>query len=319
MVKKTNQEPKQEEKKEPISEITPEEQTEEKLDRVEQLLEGLVPGHRISIYRIRPAWCRSWLETIELADNEGVDMDYLARTWGGEILRLKILDQHGKYKGQAEVPLMSYPPKVYGKVLSRNMIDSDFVTEQRPQSQAPQASQRAENTLATIIDVLSKTRKDDLSVLKTLLPSAAQETRRPLAELLELGETFNRLKEIFATDTPPPAATLPTDSDAAFLGSIAEMVKTVFAPKSQPQPRIIAPGRRSPNPESLASIIAAMSPDTAANTFFTALRAMSPQNAEAVIKKVFQTIQNNDINDNDIEDEDEDENENENESGEDSE
>jgi len=90
---------------------TKEEIEAEKRDQrtVEQLLQDLGAGWSISLSRIRPSWCKGWLETIDTTPGEKLDMDYIADTWGGETIRLRILDNRGMYKAGKDVHVAREP------------------------------------------------------------------------------------------------------------------------------------------------------------------------------------------------------------------
>lgn len=293
------------------ADLTPEEQTEKRIGQIEMMLAELAPGYRLSVYRTRPSWARSWLETIELSEDEPIDLNYLVDQWGGEVLKLRILDERGKFVRGCDVPLMSYPPKVHGQILRK---PNSAELQPPPQTNAivrQEPPQQRQDSLSTVIDLLQRTRKDDLSVLKSLLPYAG-EKQAPLSELIEMAQQLGKLKELFGgVETPPAAAVIPAqDSDSIFLQSIAEMVKTVFAKQAPPPPRIVA-ARQAPNPQATAQAIAArlatMTPDEAQKTFFAALAGMGPDRAQATVEKILAGFQAQSTIEGNEEDEDEDE------------
>lgn len=297
-------------------ELTPEEQTEKRLGQLELMMSELSPGYRLSVYRTRPSWARSWLETIELSEDEPIDLNYLVNEWGGEVLKLRILDERGKFVRGCDVPLMSYPPRVHGQTLRKpntpELIQATQNTAIVPAA-AAQTPQR-QNDLSTVIDLLQRTRKDDLSVLKSLLPYAG-EKQKPLTELIELAGQLGQLKELFGSaESSPIASALPAvDSDTIFLQSIAEMVKTVFAKQAPSPPRIVAPRTATPQPAAtqrqLALAIAGLEPEIAKGVFFHALAEMGPQRAQATVEKVLAGFNMQSTIEGDTEDEEEDDEE----------
>lgn len=83
---------------------------------VEQLLSDVGAGWSVSLTRIRPSWCKGWLETIDASPDEKLDMEYIADTWGGETIRIRLLDTRGRYKGGKDFHV-AREPRVHGRPL----------------------------------------------------------------------------------------------------------------------------------------------------------------------------------------------------------
>lgn len=88
-------------------------------EKIDQFLEGMSEGSAILVYRESPKDLAGFLEEIEIAENENpIDLQYLAKTWGGEVLKLALRDKQGKFKRTVLIPMRSYPPKMNGKAIS---------------------------------------------------------------------------------------------------------------------------------------------------------------------------------------------------------
>jgi hypothetical protein len=95
----------------------------ERWAKAEHMLAEIKPGWSLSIHRIRPGWCSGYLERIECTEDEPLDLDYIISTWGGEVLKLRLCDDNGRYTKGAQLNLRSYPPRFKGQRLSQNQDD----------------------------------------------------------------------------------------------------------------------------------------------------------------------------------------------------
>jgi len=89
----------------------------DQIDKLDRFFGGLNPGVSVLIERVQPSWCNGLLEEIQVTD-DGLDLDYLIDTWGGQLLSLKMRGKAGKLVGGSyKVPLYSYPPLRFGERL----------------------------------------------------------------------------------------------------------------------------------------------------------------------------------------------------------
>ena len=91
----------------PIEEIEIESADSKQL-KAENMLASIKSGWSLGISRIRPGWCSGYLERVECTENEPIDMTYIIEQWGGHILRLRLCDERGKYRGGTDLNLQSY-------------------------------------------------------------------------------------------------------------------------------------------------------------------------------------------------------------------
>ena len=168
-----------------------------KIARLDKLLAEVQTGWTVSIYRARPSWCKGYLERVELLEDEVIDLDYLAKTWGGEVLRLRICDHTGQWKGGADIHLHSYPPRFHGQLIQR--------PEYLPM--VPAAGKGAPgrdpiDSYQHMMTLLRDARKEDLDMLQKLTkrsPAPAAAPDLGLGSLEQLAGVYERLHGIFGS------------------------------------------------------------------------------------------------------------------------
>lgn len=77
----------------------------------EEMFDNLGGGYTLMIYRESPRDLRGFLEEIPLdAGDIALDMQYLTKRWGGEVLKLLLRNPQGKFCRRMLVELRSFPP-----------------------------------------------------------------------------------------------------------------------------------------------------------------------------------------------------------------
>lgn len=302
---------------EEIEETQERDETEDIMSKVEQILGSVQSGYSISIYRVRPSWCKGFLERIELLGNEPVDLEYLADTWGGDVLRLRICDKTGTYRGGCDVPMMSYPPRFRGKKLVRNFaLDDDIPAGARlaGQPQFIPMPQAQNNNLETVLNILKQTRSEDLATMRDLLTSVPIEppiVGNTLGNVVELAQQFQELKSIFGGAETALAA---QDDQSALFSTIGEVIKAVLQKPQQPpqQPRRLVqqyPPRPAPmtvsqpqpqpqqqpqpqpqQQQNPSDMLATLDPDAFADSYVMALARMPMEKREKTVQAVLSRL-----------------------------
>lgn len=181
---------------------------EDSIERVEKILADVSTGYKVQVQRLSPGWCKGFLETIDVVDNQPVDMEYLIRTWGGECLRLRVKDPNGKYVGGADIPLYSYPPLKYGKPLKHpaDIDEKEPIREVNPFGQMDQ-----------ILSIFERLRKDPQpqpqqtqqqpldfgaigEILRLVMPQTHVNPLSGIDQIVAAAEAFKTLRGVFGEE-----------------------------------------------------------------------------------------------------------------------
>lgn len=294
----------------------------EKWERAEKILSTVRSGWSLSIYRTKPSWCASFLEKIDLDDDEPVDMEYLIQEWGGQILVVRLHDEQGKYRGAATVKLMAYPVRHHGKRLRRSdLLDDDFeqykenqttpLTPQQNHNQHPNQPQNPQVDMMNLLGVMQKARKEDLNLLQAIYqshdqgqpPPQGQSRKSALREMVEMGNTYKQLQGVFGQPQPTNSGEQPQTDEMAILGTVGDIVKSIYN-KPQPvnvqgaaAPRVVPPaGQRQNGAQQhkttgqqsvdsgfeISSAMAQMTPEQVTDILLTSLSKMTDHNRAQV-------------------------------------
>jgi hypothetical protein len=242
----------------------------EKWERAEKILSTVRSGWSLSIYRTKPSWCSSFLEKIDLDDDEPVDMEYLIQEWGGQILVVRLHDEQGKYRGAATVKLMAYPVRHHGKRLRRSdLLDDDFEQYKENQTTPPTPQnpyqhptpQNPGAEMMNLLGLMQKARKEDLSLLQMIYqsngarqpPPQGPSTKSALREMVEMGNTYKQLQSVFGQNQPAAAGgEQPQTDEMAILGTVGDIVKSIYNKPQQVNvqgaaPRVVPPAGQQQN------------------------------------------------------------------------
>lgn len=274
-----DEEPKEEPKKEtkeptfPFHHLEPKQNRfDEKFRNIERILGDLQSGWTVSIARVRPSWCSGYLERIELLDDEPIDLDYLVNTWGGEVLRLRVCDETGTWRGGADVALRTYPPRRHGKPIKAPDYQ-DFPEHSgapAPPAAPPQLSPF--DAYQKFAKSFQQSRREDIDLIRGMLPKQKTPENVGLENLSRLAETYEKLHGIFGNNSTPAAA-IPGDDD--FMGSINSLLATYMKSKEldAKQPKI--PNRIGPPPSTSNHKQPALKPVTAVENDYPTLGIMA--------------------------------------------
>lgn len=243
---------------------------------IQEYFSSLAPGFRVTIYRTKPQEFRSLLEEYEISDDGApLDLNYLARMWGGKELKLKVRDEAGRFVKTVTLPMFSHPPLYQGKPLSPTtpqipevqapqpppypsfMNPRYFPTyDQFPQQQTPpppppqpQAISPSAN-LAELLGAIQQFRSSDTQLVTELLqrsllgfsPTPPQPPN-PYQQLNHLIETMRNLQTVMQ----PAQQTTALSGEDDMLGNISRLLEIVLSkdrtqPQQPPKPQLTAPG-----------------------------------------------------------------------------
>lgn len=287
----------------------PEKAADDKIEALESELAALQPGVQVVLERLRPSWCKGQLEKITI-DEQGLDLDYLIRTWGGHLLSIKIIGPGSRIKGSHSVELYTFEPRRYGKPLrAPNNLDDEETPAPAPNPVVTvQPPPSHDNDLfLKMFDMLNAQRASEIETLRLLI-AQRQDAPAPafggVGELIKMAGAFNKLKEMFQIEQPQAIG----NPEDAFPIQIMEMLgKFIDNKGDQTRGQLIPPkaiqGAAPPPPTSsapasplrhggdLISQITSMEPDKAADVLMTALGRMPAAKQEAafaVMKSKFQ-------------------------------
>lgn len=209
------------------------------LDQIQALLRTVSPGYRIQVWRQAPREFRGLLEEIEVTDGTTpLDLEYLARTWGGKELRIKIRNKKGQYKGTYDIPLYSHPPLFWGKPIPTytppayaeppqaypRLHGDNAPAYPPPYPSYPTAPPAppilgAGATLAELLGVLQKYKSTESELLSSLLARTASSplpapTPSPFEALNQAIELIARLQSMSPPPAAPPVSLGSSDSDS---------------------------------------------------------------------------------------------------------
>jgi hypothetical protein len=305
----------------------PERIEEDRVLKLETELAHLGPGAQIIIERLRPSWCKGQLEKLTVGE-EGIDLDYLIRTWGGQLLSLKIIGPGNRIRGSHSVELYTYEPRRRGKILREPGYDGDEEDDTAPQvvlSQAP-APPPNNDAMFKMLELYNGARQSEVETLRLIVQSqieASGRTQSPAAmgfgEMFKMLAGFRKMQDLFQRDEPAPI-----DPDGAFPQQVMDLLgmfiqskngdnakNVITGPAQVRRPQQLAtvspltgpvqrPASTTPAPapapqaqnENLATQIAALNPREAAAVLLDALASMPPDRKNQAIAAVFQEFEN---------------------------
>lgn len=222
-------------------------------------LVSLGEGCQLRIQRIEPSWCDGLLETKSFVDPaEPINLDDIIKRWGGQKLRLQLLDRRGQIKGGATISCRSWRPRVKGHEITESDLTLDALVPQQfaPAQSQPAPAQAQQNPLASLgLDIPSLIKLAqgngkggglDAKVIETILTmqhqAMAAAAQAPQANMFDqMGQMLNMMKMmgemrgIFGGDTPASADGL--DGMMPMLGQLLSGVMQQKQAQEQLPPR----------------------------------------------------------------------------------
>lgn len=282
-------------------------------EKIDQFLEGMSEGSAILVYREAPKDLAGFLEEIEIAENENpIDLQYLAKTWGGEVLKLALRDKQGKFKRTVLIPMRSYPPKMNGKLIGEK---DDIETFEKLEKMAkmlkgfnanhnPQPSViQQQSSIPQWLPVM-------MPLIQTLFDRLLQPPPQPPAAHVQMGEVLEALKSAkdFVSEGSEPSWYAPLIKIGEVVAEKAltqqlqppaqvqrlparptQVPTPVPTPIPTPIPTPVPTLMQTPTKkaELPTDIIKNISGKQAASFFLEALEQMTENNREECLKEVF--------------------------------
>jgi len=286
----------------------------QRISRLNHILSTVQRGWKISIMREKPTWCCGHLETIEVfSPEEVIDLDYLARTWGGQRLALKIHDQNGRWVGGASIPLYTYPALRRGKAIyehdpepnktSRsNQYPMYYPTPPQPHTQGLD--------FGRALEIMAKSKGNDVKSMLQLMDyyqsRTAQPQQNPWDQMMGMLALFKEMKSVFGSfEGLASGSGQGGESSDAFSPVIAEVIKGLITKQNTPVSAVkgsLRPPQNQPLPltqdRSIVDELSNMDPDQAARTVIQALGNMPETKRERAISEFMESMgEENDIDD----------------------
>jgi len=222
------------------------------LSSFDTFFEGIDSGYKLVICRESPKHLKGFLEEIPIKGDSdissAIDLEYLARTWGGEVLRLLLRGPSGKIERRLIIELRTYPPLKRGKPITLDGQEHDplevirAVRDIFPNPPAPQQS-------------------DLMPILKVLLEKAMTPPPPAPAPVLQNGNSADQIVSLLGALSKMREFVSPQPEGAQWEAIAGEMVKAfvpVLVDKIGTQPTQKAAQRSAPI--SPAPIVPVVSP-----------------------------------------------------------
>lgn len=280
------------------------------MQKLERILSDIAPGWQVDIQRIQPGWAKGHLESIDVQEgDEPISMNYLTETWGGNVLRLRVKDNRRNYVGGCDVPLYSFPPKVWGKPL-RSPMETQAEEKASPLNGLTQVE-----TMLGLVERLKG--KPDLTTaemlqlfLKMNRPAPQPD---PMAQILATVQAIKQMRGIFGDDKPDPAPSVASGDGDNMIAQINSLLDTFLKIKATAEPpkRLISgpsPGAvPNPAPSPITDALKTMDSKQIAETFLGSVGQLPEEKRTAIFQNIFDMLGiNQDGDDYDEVDEDDD-------------
>jgi hypothetical protein len=228
-------------------EKTEEQEKDEKfLENLNTFFDGIATDCVCEVYRDQPKALESFLESIPITQDERpVDLEYLAKTWGGRVLRLMIRNSSGKFIKRLYVPLKSYPPKMWCEEISdnpnvpnRKTSDQPVVEPKDPLEQYLKMSEvmRAQS------EIVKQNQPDVAGILLSILTPLLQQRLEPPKSSTEnsLSEVMKSMKMMRDFITPKEDQSKQQSGgnpEDMIIPAILNLSEKILSKPAEPQPR----------------------------------------------------------------------------------
>jgi hypothetical protein len=298
----------------------PERAADRKIEALELELANLQPGVQVILERLRPSWCKGHLEKITVSD-EGLDLDYIIRNWGGHLISVKIVQQGGRIRGSHSLELYTFEPRRFGKLLKEpHRPGEDDEAGYQPPAPTPAPSNDM-NVMREVFGLMNAARQSEVDTLRAIVtaqlqsqaqapaPAPSTSAPNPLAELVKAANYYKQLDGLFGSKDTPQLT-----GEEQFPAQIMEMAKMFFDKGGeQPRARLVDPQAQqrpvSPPPQisprtsapapapvipikepsggqkpDIAGMLSGLSANEAAETLIMALGKMDPNKQDDTIE-----------------------------------
>jgi hypothetical protein len=197
---------------------------------IDDILETTEQGTKISIHRVKPAWCAGWLDTVEYdpTDENCFSLSWLKEVYGGQLYTLKFR-QDGRYAFSKSVRIAA-PPRDEGVPLEH----PDILAERKRRREfALNPSPSQDSKLLEILIPLMFQKENGqsenqlklaLETIKAAKPSTPEKDFKGILEIVELVQNMKG----------EPARSSGGDDMSTMLTGLVELLKTKNAQPSMP-------------------------------------------------------------------------------------
>lgn len=268
----------------------PEREADRKIEALELELANLQPGVQVILERLRPSWCKGQLEKITVTE-EGLDLDYMIRNWGGQLISVKIIGKGGRIAGSHSVELYSFEPRRYGKLLKEpnRPGEDDEAGYKPPMPPAVSGPSNEMEMMKNFFEMMNSQRQSEIDTLRTIVaaqlqtqnqapaPAPSGAPQNPLAELVKAANYYKQLEGLFG----PKESAL--SGEEQFPAQIMDMAKMFLDQGQQPRAQLVDPKITQARPIAPPSKMSPVPPVSApAPAPVTAIREQSNQKPDII-------------------------------------
>lgn len=193
-------------------------------DQLNTYLKTLPGSWKISIDRLSPSWAAGHCGHMEIDPDDPFDIEEIKEEWGGNRLRIRVLDEHGNQHRQTTIRFAE-PPRNEGQIMKRYQEEP-----QRPQNAQPDFGSQ----LVTMLIAQQQAQSD---LTKTLIQSSLDNSNKqippppvdtsPASPMAPLRDAMKLMKEMEGL-TPPSPSDLGGESDGGIGTFITPELQTMF-------------------------------------------------------------------------------------------
>jgi hypothetical protein len=240
----------------------------EQIVRLDNFFSSLQPGVSVLIERLKPSWCSGLLEEIQITE-DGIDLDYLIETWGGQLLSVKMRGRGGRLVGGSyKVPLYSYPPLRFGQKIrpydkGERFLNGDEATP-APAPAAPVVVNQPPGlekilsalpaVMPLVMNIMERSEARNQQNMNMMMAMMKANNGGGLADITKIGAVMTQLNELFRNQSGGGDAG-PSEMD--FMGQAMDVIKMFMSNKPaavgpqmpmQPPPQARLTGGNAPPP-----------------------------------------------------------------------
>lgn len=256
----------------------------EQIVRLDNFFSSLQPGVSLLIERVKPSWCSGLLEEIQITE-DGIDLDYLIETWGGQLLSVKMRGKGGRLVGGSyKVPLYSYPPLRFGQKIrpydkGERFLNGDetapapapappVVVNQPPGLEKILSALPA--IMPLVMNIMERSEARNQQNMNMMMAMMKAQNGGGLADITKIGAVMTQLNELFRQNQSGGDAG-PSEMD--FMGQAMDVIKMFMSKPTpaashqmmQPPPQARLTGKNAPptvsTPKKAPAPVPAPAPD----------------------------------------------------------
>lgn len=273
----------------------------EYIERTHNFLSSLSPGNTIVVERLKPAWCKGFLDEFELS--EPLTITYFIETWGGEELLVRERQKNGQLHGSYKIPLHSYPPRRNGLPIKRyeSYMESQpengkppittVVNSPQPSVESSKLVEKLISALPVVLPLVFKwfdgaerRRREETDRIVELLSKNIQQN--PMADLAKIMPVISQFSAINGNGGRGNA-----DNEQDQVFGMIEKVLNIFANREVTKPSKLISGETKPQSLSLSQAVSQLEPNQAIGCLQEALGYMPIEKRAATMEQLVGQIE----------------------------